>query len=152
MGGEAPILSVSVQMKTKDLSRQLAKNVGGIFVLIFSRRQSWAEWSSAGKLTGSREQKPLLKGNSPVRGNVCTAANRVPVSGRKGVRQGGEVLERHTLCRDKLWLRQSFSQHRWSCLGDLSVTACAVPPLLSGEAKFFLRVDVINKKQRAEKV
>jgi len=43
IGSEAPILSVSVQMKTKDLSRQLAKNVGGIFVLIFSRRQSWTE-------------------------------------------------------------------------------------------------------------
>ena len=27
---------------------------------------------------------PLLKGNSPVRGNVCNADKRVPVSGRKG--------------------------------------------------------------------
>ena len=27
---------------------------------------------------------PALKGNSPVRGNVCNADKRVPVSGRKG--------------------------------------------------------------------
>ena len=29
-------------------------------------------------------EKPLLKGNSPVRGNVCRADKRVPVSGGKG--------------------------------------------------------------------
>ena len=36
-------------------------------------------------------QRPRLKGNPPVRGNVCNADKRVPVSGRKGARQGGEV-------------------------------------------------------------
>ena len=29
-------------------------------------------------------KKLRLKGNSPVRGNVCKADKRVPVSGRKG--------------------------------------------------------------------
>ena len=34
-----------------------------------------------------RQKKALLKGNSPVRGNVCKADKRVPVSGRKAVRR-----------------------------------------------------------------
>ena len=41
---------------------------------------------------------PLLKGNSPVRGNVCNADKRVPVSGRKG---GPLAVERFRV-RNKL--------------------------------------------------
>ena len=35
-------------------------------------------------LQSSNITLPALKGNSPVRGNVCNADKRVPVSGRKG--------------------------------------------------------------------
>ena len=40
--------------------------------------------------------KPRLKGNSPVRGNVCKADKRVPVSGRKGGsrKTDGEVKQK----------------------------------------------------------
>ena len=51
---------------------------------------------------------PRLKGNSPVRGNVCNADKRVPVSGRKGARQGGEVLKRHVCVPRAVRVRITF--------------------------------------------